>query len=246
MTLTQLSDHVWLFPFVKGVHITQPNIGIVVGKTQTVLIDCGNGAPHAERIKTAVSQHNFPPITQIIYTHHHWDHTFGAHCFDAPVIANRRGVPFLEQKKKLPWGEPFLRERWEKEPPMRDQVMEMLKSAGDWSTFFIRLPDTVFDKRFEIALEEVTLSLSHVGGIHSIDAITVQVDDVLFVGDAYYPPPTYEQKAGEAELLDLDVIDAFLSPEIDIYIDGHNKPFSRRQLQYLIRFQKMKQAAAQS
>ncbi len=243
MTLKQLSPHVWLFPFEKGENITQPNIGIITDGDHTILIDAGNGAPHAERIKTAVSEQGFAPVSQIIYTHNHWDHVFGAHCFDVPIIANQRTVPFLERQQTIPWGEPFLRDRWENIPRMRHQVMEMLTCAGDWSQFSIKMPTLVFDNQYDLTLPNVHLECRYVGGIHAIDSIVVEVknEGVVFVADSYYPPPIYEQEPGEEELLDLDIIRDFLTPDADIYVDGHNKPFSTRQMQYLIRFQEMKQ-----
>ncbi|MEM7330697.1 MAG: MBL fold metallo-hydrolase [Chloroflexota bacterium] len=246
MPLKQLSTHVWLFPFEKGEHITQPNIGIIADGEHTVLIDAGNGAPHAERIKTAVFHQGFAPVSQIIYTHYHWDHVFGAHCFDVPIIANQRAVSYLERQRSYPWGKSFLQERWVKKPRMRAQVMEMLKSAGDWETFEIKMPTLVFDQQFELELPNVTLSLYHVGGIHAQDSIIVEVKDegIVFVADSYYPPPTYEQEPGEEDYLDLEIIRDFLTPDADIYVDGHNKPFSTRQMQYLIRFHEMKQASA--
>ena len=243
MPLKQLSSHVWLFPSEKGDNVTQPNIGIIVDEDQTVLIDAGNGAPHAERIKTAVYEYGFPPVTQIIYTHYHWDHVFGAYCFDVPIIANQRSISYLERQKSYPWSVPFLHERWKKQPRMRDQVMEMLKAAGDWGQFEIKMPTLVFDQQYELLLPNVKLELHHVGGLHAFDSIVVEVknEGVVFVADAYYPPPTYEQEPGEEELLDLEIIRDFLTPDADIYVDGHNTPFSTRQMHYLIRFQEMRQ-----
>ena len=47
MTLTQLTDHVWIWPCLAKEAMMQPNVGVVIGQSETVLIDAGNGAPHA-------------------------------------------------------------------------------------------------------------------------------------------------------------------------------------------------------
>lgn len=242
MTLKQLSEHVWIFPHTTTETVIQPNVGVIVDGDQTILVDAGNGAPHAERVKTAVSQQNMPPITQIIYTHHHWDHVFGAHCFDAPIIANQRSVPYLERWRRQPWSDDFLHQWWQRDPVRRKQIAYIGQSAGDWDAFNLRMPTLVFDNNFQLELPTLTVELAHVGGYHAPDSITVHVkeDGVMFVADSYYPPPYYELEPDEEPLMDLEIIDAFMSPEVAIYVDGHNKPFSPKQMAYLVGFQKMK------
>lgn len=242
--ITQLSEHVWIFPHQRDETILRPNIGIIVDGDETILVDAGSGAPQAQAIKEAIATAGFAPVSQIIYTHGHWDHVFGAYMFDAPIIANQRTVSVLKQLQR-PWSEAYLRVLWGEKPARRQQIAHMYGSVGDWEALKIVQPDLVFDNYHTIALNTITIECQHVGGIHSYDSITVWVKEegIKFVGDSYYPPPVYEQEPGEEELLDLELMDAFMDPQIEFYIDGHNKPFSGKQMQFMVRFQKMRQQA---
>jgi glyoxylase-like metal-dependent hydrolase (beta-lactamase superfamily II) len=245
MTLKQLSDHVWIMPFVKDAQRTQANIGVIIGTEETVLVDAGNGALQAAQIQQALQGMGAPPVNTIIYTHHHWDHIFGAYLFDGQVIANQRSVPFLQEKAAIQWGEPFLQERWASAPRMREQITHQRQAAGDWSELRIVMPDVVFDASHSICAADVMLQMWHVGGVHASDSIVVQVveDGVMFVGDSFYAPPSYEMVPGEEEAIAIDVIDRFLRDDVQLYVDGHNAPYSARQMQLLVRWQMMRNEA---
>ncbi|MCP5097574.1 MAG: MBL fold metallo-hydrolase [Chloroflexi bacterium] len=241
MTLKQISKHVWIMPFLKGENIMQANIGVIIGADETVLIDAGNGAPQAVQIQQALQELGAPPVRQIIYTHHHWDHVFGAYLFDVPVVANRRSAPFLQEKAQIPWGEPYFQERWETMPRTREEITSQRQAAGNWKDLRIVMPDVVFDEFHTLLAADVTLQMWHVGGVHASDSIVVQVveDGVMFVGDSFYAPPTYEMAPGKEDVIAIDVIGHFLREDVNTYIDGHNKPYSARQMKMLVRWQLM-------
>lgn len=246
MTLTQLTDHVWIWPCLAKEAMMQPNVGVVIGQSETVLIDAGNGAPHAQQIKNALQEMGAPPVRHIIFTHHHWDHVFGAYLFDAQVIANVRSVPFLREKRRASWGEPFLQERWERYPRMREEVMYQRQAAGNWDELQIVLPEITFEEAASFVVDgDIQLKMWHVGGMHAFDSIVVQVvqERVMFVGDSFYAPPTYEQEPDQEDTIAVEVIHRFLRDDVALYVDGHNKPYSHKQMQLLIRWQMMKQAS---
>lgn len=203
------------------------------------MIDAGNGIPHALAIKAAIAAAKLPPVTQIIYTHHHWDHIFGACVFDAPVVANQRTASLLERMAKQPWSDSFLLERQRKSPKRATQTQRMLNSmGGQWDDFRIVLPSLVFDYHHQIELPTISLTLTYIGGAHASDAITATVENekLLFVGDCYYPPPEHEREPDEPVEIDLDIMEEFLSPDIKTYIDGHNPPFTGKQMAYMVNF----------
>ena len=84
----QIAERVWIFPRDPDNNKIQPNVGMICTPTQTILVDGGNSPRHARRIQTALAQLSAPPISYVIYTHHHWDHVFGASVFGAPAIAH--------------------------------------------------------------------------------------------------------------------------------------------------------------
>lgn len=232
--LTQLSQHIWLWPFAVGKHIIQANVGIVRGNQQTVLIDAGNGAPLAQRIQQALHANSFPPISHIIYTHHHWDHVFGAYCFAPPeIIANQRSIPFLQQKAAIDWNGRYLQAHTIQQS---EHTQAQHKAAGNWATFRIQLPTITFDQTHTLTLDNgLTLTLKHVPSPHSPDATVVGIpsDGLRFVGDAHYPPPDYEATATTQTAVSATTINAFLEERYHTYIDGHNAPITAAHMRRL-------------
>jgi glyoxylase-like metal-dependent hydrolase (beta-lactamase superfamily II) len=101
--LTQLAENVWLWPQSSNPSDVQSSVGIIVGQNETVLVDTGNSPQLANRIQDEMRQHGFPPVSQIIYTHHHWDHTYGACAFQVPVIAHSLCKTILAEEALKPW-----------------------------------------------------------------------------------------------------------------------------------------------
>ena len=89
-SLERLGERVWYLPAHPDPEKVQPVIGIVLGDEETVLIDAGNTPALADRLQDELNQIEVPPVTKIIYTHHHWDHVFGACTYEAQVIAHSR------------------------------------------------------------------------------------------------------------------------------------------------------------
>ena len=241
--LKQITPHVWVLPGELTPHHTQPNIGIIVTERETVVIDAGNGGPHAEQIKTAVSHLTATPITHLIYTHHHWDHVFGAYALNAPtVIANQRSLPFLHDKQQTPWGEPFLQHLWNQQPRLRLRTEHQLRAAGTWADLRIIMPTQTFNKTLHLPLTGLTLTLTHVGGRHAPDSIVIHLPEerLLFVGDSYYAPPQHELQPGEPEIASLPMLETLLAYDVDWFIDGHNEPLRYRELEFVARWQQLR------
>jgi hypothetical protein len=49
--LTQLAEHVWLWPHSSSFNAVLSSVGVIVGKNETVLVDAGNGPQLARRIQ---------------------------------------------------------------------------------------------------------------------------------------------------------------------------------------------------
>ena len=136
--LRQISDHVWIFPPNKDRSKVQPLIGIICSNTQTVLVDAGNCPAHARRLLVALQEINAPPVSHVIYTHHHWDHTFGAQTYNVPVVAHAMCKKRTIDYKKLPWGP---------DSDMKESLRKMMSYSvinrllqGEWDTFEIIVP----------------------------------------------------------------------------------------------------------
>ena len=81
-----------------------------------------------------------PPVSHIIYTHHHWDHTFGACVYGAPAIAHHLSHEFLNKMRQEDVGERYLRTKIERNPKL---ILEW--TAVDWDEFEIVLPKFTYE-----------------------------------------------------------------------------------------------------
>jgi glyoxylase-like metal-dependent hydrolase (beta-lactamase superfamily II) len=228
--LTQLTEHAWLLPHDPDPDAVQSSIGVIATQNESVLIDAGNSPRLARHLKSELTRCNLPPISRIIYTHHHWDHIYGACEFGVPVTAHVICRNILEIESRKPWGIEFLNEEIRRNPKLTLGYNARARSIEDWEAFQIILPEDVFEKEELIELDGLVIELEHVGGKHAEDSIVVKVhqDGVMFLGDCYYPPPLHlreEDSAPSIEMLRRLQNDAY-----PLYVEGHDKPLTRVEL----------------
>jgi len=96
--LVQLSDNIWLWPHNPDPAAVQASVGIITHGDECMLVDAGNGPALARQIKASLEEQGLPPVTRIVYTHHHWDHVYGACAFEAPAVAHAECRAILEQE----------------------------------------------------------------------------------------------------------------------------------------------------
>ncbi|WP_420641494.1 MBL fold metallo-hydrolase [Candidatus Leptofilum sp.] len=232
LTLTQLSPHVWILPRHPDKNRVQATIGMVLTENHTILIDAGNSLQLARQIQAALLAIDAPPISHVIYTHHHWDHTFGACVYGVPAIAHQLSLQFLTDMRQQNLGETHLRTKVERNPKL---ILDW--TAADWATFEIMLPEITYEGEEQYHFDNVTLELQHVGGVHAADSTVVKVveDGVMFLGDCYYPAPRYENPTDQ--MLDMAMLSNLLDEKYDHYIDGHNAPMQTRHVRRILRSQ---------
>ena len=232
LKLTQISPHVWILPRHPDKNRVQATVGVVMTAQQTILIDAGNSLQLARHIQASLAAMAAPPISHVIYTHHHWDHTFGACVYDVPAIAHRRSHDLLTQMRQEDVGETFLRTKVERNPSL---ILDW--TTQDWRQFEIVLPEITYEMEDRLHFGEVTLEMVHVGGVHAADSTVIKVveDGVMFLGDCYYPAPAYENPTDQ--LLDMTMLGDLLDEQVHTYIDGHNTPMQTRHVRRILRSQ---------
>jgi glyoxylase-like metal-dependent hydrolase (beta-lactamase superfamily II) len=231
--LVQLSENVWVYPFGPGI---QPNVGIVTTKSETILIDCGNSPKHAHSISQSLQDIGAPPVKYIIYTHHHWDHTFGGSHFNGTFVSHKLCFKYLNEYKKVKWSKEYLLNDIAREPLLKESHTTKMDLIDDWDEFTIKLPNITFNNELEMHFEGITLQLKHIGGYHADDSIIVKVKEsnVLFVGDCFYPPSLHERKQGDT--YSLDILKKLHQKNADIYVQGHGDQSNTSRLGEFIRF----------
>jgi len=232
--LTQLSENVWLWPHSSSFNAVQSSVGIITSGNRTILVDAGNSPQLARGIKDELRRSGLPPVSQIIYTHHHWDHTYGACEFQISVVAHSICKTILSEAAQKPWGPEYLRQQIEANPLLRASYTARARAIRDWSDFRIIIPDIVFDDRMTIQLGQISVELEHVGGQHAEDSIVARVPNagIMFLGDCYYPPPLH-LRTPEAQP-SFAMLAALESSEYTLYVEGHDQPLTRAKLLKII------------
>ena len=232
LKLTQISPRVWILPRHPDKNRVQATIGVVLAADQTILIDAGNSLHLARQIQATLAAMDAPPISHVVYTHHHWDHTFGACVYRVPAIAHHLSFQFLSDMRQLNVGEAHLRTKVERNPKL---ILEW--TAEDWAEFEIVLPEITYEDQVQFQFGDVTLELLHVGGIHAADSTVIKVvqDGVMFLGDCYYPAPRYIDT--DDQMLDMTMLANLLDENYEHYIDGHNAPMQTRHVRRILRSQ---------
>jgi glyoxylase-like metal-dependent hydrolase (beta-lactamase superfamily II) len=218
--LRKLTDRVWLFE--PDSTRTEPSVGIITTPTQTVLVDAGNSPNHARAVRASLQSIQAPPVRYVIYTHHHWDHVFGAAVWDAPVVAHERCRQHILAYTPEPWSAEYLTEASRQTPGLAHRYRAIGAAIQDWNAFKIVVPSIVFDARkFTLPLDGLTVELEHIGGGHADDSTVVRVleDRVLFMADCFYPPPLHLRTPDSME--DEQMLMGFFAEKLDCYVDGH-------------------------
>jgi quinoprotein relay system zinc metallohydrolase 2 len=170
-----------------GVHVHSPearpmsaenggdiaNLGVVIGDTVAV-IDPGGSRDIGERLYAAIRQITDKPISHVIITHMHPDHSFGAEVFaeaGAEIIGHRNLASGLE-RRMVAWAESI---------PRQAGALAMLGTQ-------IRLPDRMVDAAEDLTLGGATLRLVPVATAHTDNDLTVYhvESGTLFTGDLVF------------------------------------------------------------
>lgn len=225
-SLIPLASNIWLFPPDPDPRRVQPAVGVILTAGGTILVDAGNGQPHARRVLAALDALHAPPVEYIIYTHHHWDHVFGAQLYRAPVIAHGLCRDILSERAAIPWSYAWLEDAMEKNPALERVYQPMQRAVDEWQKFRIVTPTLTFDRQMRLHRDGAIIELAHVGGDHAPDSVIVRVGGVMFLGDCIYPPFFAET---EQRRYDRALIERLLADEqIHTYVAAHHpEPLSR-------------------
>lgn len=231
-TILPIAPHIWLFPCNDDEDNgrIQPGVGIICTTTQTILVDGGNGPAHARRIFSLLQQLNAPPVRYLIYTHHHWDHVFGAQIFDATTIGHDRCREFLLTTARQLWSRRYIARRIEENPRLKVSYTALMNGLGDEQALQVRVPSLTFSHKLHLVVDDLTIELEHVGGQHAADSIVVRVSaaGVIFLGDCYYAPPLHLRTS--EMVADWKMLESLLDDRYEWYIEGHDLPQTRKEI----------------
>ncbi|WP_350274185.1 MBL fold metallo-hydrolase [Kribbella sp. HUAS MG21] len=218
--LQHLTGRVWLYPHDPDPEAIRPSVAVIADDRGSVLVDAGNSPEHARTIGTAIEAAGLPAPKWLVYTHHHWDHTWGACAWpDVTVVAHATAVDLLTAEADRPWSHRYLRDQVEANPKLGPSFRARALAVADWADFRIVVPHQTFDEALALPTGVV---LRHVGGNHAPDSTIVLADGVALLGDAFYPPPYHVRTPEDAP--DYAMIKRLLSERHAWYVDAHSPP----------------------
>lgn len=162
-----------IFVFMSDLYV-QVTASIIITDDGIILIDTLLYPEETRQIKHFIDTRLKLPVTYVINTHHHADHTTGTSLFEgATVIAHELCRTVLDTRG-------------------RQSLARLKNGAPEMANIKVVLPDIVFDEGMRLRCGNKTLYLEHSPG-HSADSITVWVeeDNVLFASDTIMPIPYF-------------------------------------------------------
>jgi glyoxylase-like metal-dependent hydrolase (beta-lactamase superfamily II) len=206
-----------------GVHVIPdgrvplvPNIGIVVGEREALVVDTGMGPKNGRRVLEKARALTDRPLVLTI-THFHPEHGFGAQEFsEAKIVYNRSQQEELAEK-----GPPYL----DMFRSFGDAVAEQLEGVE------LVDPDEVYDGELTLDLGGTTVELHEFGLAHTRgdQVVFLPEQGVLFTGDLvetrlfpifpWFPPDDADVNGSKW----IDVLGRLEALEPDVVVPGHGE-----------------------
>ena len=167
MAWLEVGDRVftWRFEFFDQ------QIGLILGGSDVVVVDTRSTPVQAAEIADAIRELTRDPVSIVLNTHWHWDHTFGNRTFRPASVWGHARVP-----GRLLGQGPRVIER---------VAAEMPALADDIQKVELDPPDRTFDDVATVMAGNRELRLGYLGRAHTDTDIAIEVPDanVLFAGD---------------------------------------------------------------
>jgi cyclase len=199
------------------------NAGVIVGEETVIAIDSLFTPSMARAFQSEIRRVTDKPVSTLINTHHHVDHSLGnAHFLPARIVSHARARDEMERV-----GLPL---------DMLRQVVPHF--ADEIADARVVLPDVTFEGEMTFHLGDRTARLLHYGTAHTLGDALVYLPEsrLLFAGDVafhYVTPLAFEGHVGKW----IEVADRVLAMEVDTIVPGHGpiggKADLRRMRDYL-------------
>jgi glyoxylase-like metal-dependent hydrolase (beta-lactamase superfamily II) len=223
--LQQLAGSVWWYPGDPDPELVRGGVGVIATGEGSVVVDAGQSPHMARQVQSAMRSAGLPDAKWLVYTHHHWDHTWGGCGWEnVDIIGHVSGKELLTAEAQRPWSHEYLRDEIARNPRLLPSFTARAQAMPDWHDFTIVPPQHTFTDRM---LLPEGIEVRHVGGDHAPDSTIVLVPDasVMLVGDCFYPPPYHLRVPGDG--LDVTMARALLDEGYEWYVDSHSEPRKR-------------------
>lgn len=190
-------------------------VGLVVGRERALVVDVGGDRAQGAQLAREISG-----ITgvrrEIVFTHGHFDHCFGAAAFaPAPAWAHAGCAEHLRataERQRADWIDHYRGEH-------KHEIADALARTE------IRAPDHLVGERAELDLGGRVVRLRHLGAGHTDHDLVVQVPDcgIVFAGDLveHGAPPDFEDSLPQQWP---STVDRLLDLDPKVIVPGHGDP----------------------
>jgi len=208
------------------------NAGLVVGDDSCLVIDTLYVKPMVDAFKREIRKVTKKPIGQIIYTHHHADHTLGSNFLpkNIPIIAHRHMRRRMEET-----GLDLAHYR--RVNPEHAKFLKGLKH---------RYPTYTYDGSMTLHLGRTEVELHHLGHGHSMGDTIVYVPTtkVLYSGDCcfnFVTPATFDADIGNWVRTTRRILKMFPFQKV---VPGHGPVGDRRAVEEMLGYLELVQREA--
>jgi len=157
--------------FTRRYDFFRQQIGVVLGGRDALVVDTRSTPAQAREVATELRQLTRDPVSIIVDTHWHFDHTFGNSVF-RPAVA---------------WGHVRAAAQLVREGPamIEEVARELPEIASDIRETIIDPPERTFEDRATLMVGDRAVELSYLGRAHTDGDIVLVVPDasVMFAGD---------------------------------------------------------------
>lgn len=192
------------------------NAGLLVDREGAMAVDALMVPSMTKRFRGAIKRITSKPVTRLVNTHHHLDHTGGNFLFrEAEIIGHthcreavlRTGLPvdFLD--------------------------LRMPRFAGQYSKIKLAPPSVTFEDRMVIHQSGYEVELRHLGPGHTFGDALVYLPKhkLIFAGDLafyYVTPMAFQGHVGNW----IKVADRILKMDVDTIVPGHGPIGGKKEL----------------
>jgi len=157
------------------------SVGLVLGSERALVVDTRGSEVQGREVVEDVARLALPvPVTVVVNTHVHYDHTFGNRAFDAATIHahERVGQTFNADAERL-------KDRFRADPEPGPDASYSAEDVRDLLDTVPRGPDVTFATTASVDLGDRVVHLAHAGRGHTDGDIRIWVPDagVVFLGD---------------------------------------------------------------
>lgn len=240
------TDHIYIREYMH--YTDRPNIGFITGGNRALLFDAGNSQAHVELLKLELKDAKLPLPDYVALSHWHWDHSFGAHAWQVPVLGCRETADQLRKMKDWSWDDQAMQERIDRGEDIQFCSDMIKREFPDRSNITVQVPDVLFEECMTLDLGGVTCELIHCRGPHASDSVIAYIpeDRFVFLGDSnckdLYGKPWHFDIRHEEDFLantrsipyDPELVDAYLrllaTLDFNHCISGHGDLMTREEL----------------